>query len=181
MKKRILLLLSLALIFVVSCGKHPAVKDFEDSMKFIQSAEYGKNANTNQFQNMGLTEDTVKALVNASKKITYKINKTETKKDQAIINVTMKAPDLSGLQKELMQKITSIDPKEFEGKTQAEAENIGKDMANKLITEKLNSADLKFKEETFDVIYSKSGNKWILDPMANLTFVNMTSFGMVNQ
>ena len=35
-------------------------------------------------------------------------------------------------------------------------------------------------EKTFDVIYKKNGNKWDLDPMANIEFLNMTSYGMMN-
>ena len=36
MKAKILILLSM-LLFVVSCGTHPAQKDFEEKMKIIQS------------------------------------------------------------------------------------------------------------------------------------------------
>ena len=37
MKKRILIILGIIMMFIVSCsGKHPAVKDFEDNIKFVQ-------------------------------------------------------------------------------------------------------------------------------------------------
>ena len=41
MKAKILILLSM-LLFVVSCGTHPAQKDFEEKMKIIQSGDMSK-------------------------------------------------------------------------------------------------------------------------------------------
>ena len=181
MKKKILLLLSLCLmLLVISCGKHPAVKDFEDSMKIIQSGDYGNNANMAQLKQSGMDEETLKALAEGSKKITYKINKTETKKDEAVINVTMKSPDLSGVQQELIQKITSINPNDLLGKTESEMEKFGQDLAFNLIKEKLESPELKFREKTFDVVYTKTDNKWTPNPASNLEFLDMTSFGLLN-
>ena len=90
----------------------------------------------------------------------------------------MKAPDLTGVQQEMLQKFSTLNPNEFLGKTEAETEKFGQDLVKNLIKEKLNSPDLKFMEETFDVIYKKDGNKWIMDPMSNPKFIKMTSLGM---
>ena len=176
MKKKVLLFASLCLmLLLISCGgKHPAVKDFEESMKIIQSGNYGKEANLSN----GVDSEIFSLIEEGSKKITYKINKTETKKDEAILNVTMKAPDLTGVQQEMLQKFSTLNPNEFLDKTEAETEKFGQDLVKNLIKEKLNSPDLKFMEETFDVIYKKDGNKWIMDPMSNPKFIKMTSLGM---
>ena len=46
MKKRILIILGIIMMFIVSCsGKHPAVKDFEDNMKMVQSGDTKKISN----------------------------------------------------------------------------------------------------------------------------------------
>ena len=43
MKKRILIILGIMMMFIVSCGgKHPAVKDFEETMKNLQSGDVSK-------------------------------------------------------------------------------------------------------------------------------------------
>ena len=168
------------MLLFISCGKHPAVKDFEESMKAIQSGDYGNNTDMAQLKQFGMDEGTLKSLAEGSKKITYKINKTETKKDEAVINVTMKSPDLSGIQQELMQKITSMNPNDFLGKSESEMEKFGQDLAFNLIKEKLGSPELKFREKTFDVVYTKTGDKWHLTPASNLEFLDMTSFGLLN-
>ena len=174
MKKRILLLLSFVLLFIISCGKNPAVKDFEESMKVIQSGKFVNEVQT------GLDEKTLAAISSAGKKITYKVNKTDVQKDTVTINVTMKSPDLSDITSKLVQELSSLKPDQLLGKSEEELKKIGSEATEKLITQELNSGNLKYMEKTFDVIYKKNGNKWDLDPMANIEFLNMTSYGMMN-
>lgn len=174
MKKRILLLLSFVLLFIISCGKNAAVKDFEESMKVIQSGKYVNEVQT------GLDEKTLAAISSAGKKITYKVNKTDVQKDTVTINVTMKSPDLSDIPSKLVQELSSLKPEQLLGKSEEELKKIGTEATEKLITQELNSGNLKYMEKTFDVVYKKNGNKWDLDPMANIEFLNMTSYGMMN-
>ena len=174
MKKRILLLLSFVLLFIISCGKNAAVKDFEESMKVIQSGKFVNEVQT------GLDEKTLAAISSAGKKITYKVNKTDVQKDTVTINVTMKSPDLSDIPSKLVQELSSLKPDQLLGKSEEELKKIGSEATEKLITQELNSGNLKYMEKTFDVIYKKNGNKWDLDPMANIEFLNMTSYGMMN-
>ena len=174
MKKRILLLLSFLLLFIISCGKNAAVKDFEESMKVIQSGKYVNEVQT------GLDEKTLAAISSAGKKITYKVNKTDVQKDTVTINVTMKSPDLSDIPSKLVQELSSLKPEQLLGKSEEELKKIGTEATEKLITQELNSGNLKYMEKTFDVVYKKNGNKWDLDPMANIEFLNMTSYGMMN-
>ena len=51
MKKRILIILGIIMMFIVSCsGKHPAVKDFEDNMKIVQSGDTNKISDGKKLQ-----------------------------------------------------------------------------------------------------------------------------------
>ena len=94
MKAKILILLSM-LLFVVSCGTHPAQKDFDNKMKEIQTG------NIHTFDSIGLwgtfTKDISKdsTFSKGMKKITYRINNIKVKENIAIINVFIKAPDFS--------------------------------------------------------------------------------------
>ena len=107
MKKRILIILGIMMMFIVSCGgKHPAVKDFEDNMKIVQSGDLNKISNgSNKAFPSDVSPEMAATLGEGFKKITYKINKTTVNKDEVLINVTMKSPDLGGFMKELSQKI----------------------------------------------------------------------------
>ena len=153
MKVKILILLSM-LLFVVSCGTHPAQKEFERQMKVIQSgnlSKFGKASGDvvvilNQFSKM---------YGEGMKKITYKINKVEAKGDTATINVTVKSPDITPyipeLQSRISQKLSKAMPKNNE-----ELQNQMKEFFN----EKFNSKDLKYTEKTLDVKYVKNGKEW---------------------
>lgn len=171
MKKKIILIFGLLLIFVISCGgKHPAVKDFESTMKIYQSGDFTKMSQNSE--NATINPEVMKTFGEAYKKITYKINKTTVNKDEAIINVTMKAPDLSGVMKEAIVKIMQ-DPK-------LQAEGSDKIMTD-LIKEKLNDANnLKYNEKTFDIVYKKAQDKWFPDPYSNKEYFQMITFGILN-
>ena len=109
MKKRILIILGIIMMFIVSCGgKHPAVKDFEDNMKIVQSGDLNKiSESSGRVFSSDVTPEMKSALGEGFKKITYKINKTTVNKDEILINVTMKSPDLGELRKELSQKMVA--------------------------------------------------------------------------
>lgn len=172
MKAKILILLSM-LLFVVSCGTHPAQKEFERQMKVIQSgnlSKFGKASGDvvvilNQFSKM---------YGEGMKKITYKINKVEAKGDTATINVTVKSPDITPyipeLQSRISQKLSKAMPKNNE-----ELQNQIKEIFN----EKFNSKDLKYTEKTLDVKYVKNGKEWEMSD-ENEEFFKILTFGLMN-
>lgn len=172
MKVKILILLSM-LLFVVSCGTHPAQKEFERQMKVIQSgnlSKFGKASGDvvvilNQFSKM---------YGEGMKKITYKINKVEAKGDTATINVTIKSPDLKPympeLQSRMSEKLSKAMPKNNEElQTQI----------SELFNEKFNSKDLKYTEKTLDVKYVKNGKDWEMSD-ENEEFFKILTFGLMN-
>ena len=178
MKKRILIILGIIMMFIVSCGgKHPAVKDFEDNMKIVQSGDLNKiSESSGRVFSSDVTPEMKSALGEGFKKITYKINKTTVNKDEILINVTMKSPDLGELRKELSQKMVAS-MVQMQGKTEAQVEAEAEKISVQLIKEKVKSG--KTKEKTFDVVYKKIGDKWNVAPSLNKDFLNIITMNMV--
>ena len=150
-------------------------------MSILQSGNIEKMPNVKSNEEFKkLNEDTFETLKNAYKKVTYKVNKVETDKNTAKINVTMKSPDLSNLVQDALQKIMSTSPSEMAGKSQEELNKMGEKIMVDLIKEKLSGSNTKYREKTFDVIYKKQGSEWTIDPAANSEFFDMTTFGMLS-
>ena len=177
MKKRILIILGIIMMFIVRCGgKHPAVKDFEDNMKIVQSGDFDKiSKESNKAFASNTSPEMNAALGEGFKKITYKINKTTVNNDEVLINVTMKSPDFSGFIKEMSQKIVGS-LGQMQGKTEDEIGKEAEKISVELIKEKVKSG--KTKEKTFDVVYKKKGDKWEPDPNANKDFFNILTMNM---
>ena len=157
--KKILSVLILILLTIVSCGgKHATQKDFENTMASLQKG--------NVSSLVGNDKETAEALMlftDGYKKITYKINKVTTNNNESILNVTMKSPTLTGVMEEIQKKsMQNLD--KLMGKSGKELEEESKKIFSEVISQKLNSPDLKYNEETFDVIYTKKGNTWEISP-----------------
>ena len=171
--KKILSVLILILLTIVSCGgKHATQKDFENTMASLQKG--------NVSSLVGNDKETAEALMlftDGYKKITYKINKVTTNNNESILNVTMKSPVLTGVIQEV-QKKSMQNAKNLMGKSGKELEEESKKMLSEVISQKLNSPDLKYNEETFDVIYTKKGNTWELNSEKNAKFQKVVTLGI---
>lgn len=64
------------------------------------------------------------------------------------------------------------------GKSGKELEEESKKMLSEVISQKLNSPDLKYNEETFDVIYTKKGNTWEISPEKNEKLLKALTLGI---
>ena len=176
MKAKILILLSM-LLFVVSCGTHPAQKDFEEKMKIIQSGDMSKfgkaegNVST-------ILENFSKIYGEGMKKITYKINKVQAKGNTAIINVSLKAPDLTSYVGELQNRLSERMSKSMP-QTNAELQKQVIQIGNEFFDEKFDSKDLKYSEKTLDVKYIKNGKDWVISD-ENEEFFKIITFGLSN-
>ena len=49
---------------------------------------------------------------------------------------------------------------------------------SEVVSERLNSPDLKYNEETFDVIYTKEGKNWDIDPNKNDKLIKVMALDM---
>ena len=177
MKAKILILLSM-LLFVVSCGTHPAQKDFDNKMKEIQTG------NIHTFDSIGLwgtfTKDISKdsTFSKGMKKITYKINKVQAKGNTAIINVFLKAPDLTSYVGELQNRLSERMSKSMP-QTNAELQKQVIQIGKEFFDEKFDSKDLKYSEKTLDVKYIKNGKDWVISD-ENEEFFKIITFGLSN-
>ena len=176
MKAKILILLSM-LLFVVSCGTHPAQKDFEEKMKIIQSGDMSKFGKS-EGNVSTILENFSKVYGEGMKKITYKVNKVQAKGNTAIINVSLKAPDLTSyvgeLQNRLSERMSKSMP-QTNDELQKQVIQIGKEFFD----EKFDSKDLKYSEKTLDVKYIKNGKDWVISD-ENEEFFKIITFGLSN-
>ena len=171
--KKILSVLILILLTIVSCGgKHATQKDFENTMASLQKGNISSL--------VGNDKETAEALMlftDGYKKITYKINKVTTNNNESILNVTMKSPALTGVMEEIQKKsMQNLD--KLMGKSGKELEEESKKIFSEVISRKLNSPDLKYNEETFDVIYTKKGNTWEISPEKNEKLLKALTLGI---
>ena len=172
MKKIVSIVIGLVLMLtVVGCqnGKKAAENDVKDSMQALQKGDFSK---------LNYDKESIEALEifgGAYKKITYKINKTtEESKDKVLVNVTMKYPDLSEAGKIFQNKLLK-ETQKLEGKSDVEIEKQSMQFLKESIDEKLNDKNLKYLEETFDMVYVKQNGKWELEGN-NLQFIKVVSF-----
>ena len=171
--KKVLSVLILILVIIVSCGgKHITEKHFEEMMVSLQKGNLSPLVGDDKE-----TEKNLKVLINGYKKITYKINKVTVNDNESILNVTMKSPVLTGVIQEV-QKKSMQNAKNLMGKSGKELEEESKKMLSEVISQKLNSPDLKYNEETFDVIYTKKGNTWELNSEKNAKFQKVVTLGI---
>ena len=74
----------------------------------------------------------------------------------------MKYPDLSEAGKIFKDKIIKV-AEQLAGKSDAEVEEKSKQFLREAINEKLNDPNLKYLEETFDMVYVKQDGNWELE------------------
>lgn len=173
MKKYVLLLLSMILL-TISCGKDAVAKRmFEEHMKIIQSGDMNKIKKWDASMNT----PEIGIVLEGFKKITYKINKVETKDKTATINVTIKYPDYSIFENEFHNMITEK-YKSSNISSKAEVNKIVIEEATKFFNEKIKENKLFYSEKTIDVILEKQGNNWVLIGEKNLELISILTLGL---
>ena len=156
--KKVLSVLILILVIILSCGgKHITEKHFEEMMVSLQKGNLSPLVGDDKE-----TEKNLKVLINGYKKITYKINKVTVNNNKSVLNVTIKYPALKGIGEDIQKKVMQNSEKIF----------------SEVVSERLNSPDLKYNEETFDVIYTKEGKNWDIDPNKNDKLIKVMALDM---
>lgn len=159
--KKILLALAM-MLFVFSCGTPQAQKDLESVLKALQTGDVKKIKELNPNSEMSANDETVKIFLSGYKKMSYKIKKTKVEGDKAIVNLDIKAPDLSYYFPEFMQQGMALAFSNF-GKSEEEMKKLGEEFTTKYFEEKLKSKDLKFNEKNIYVVLKKNGKNWQVD------------------
>ena len=176
--KKILTVLLLAML-IVGCGTPKVQKDFETMLKALQGGNVEEIKKLNPNSEFSVDDEGTKLFLEGYKKMTYKIKNTKVDGDVAIINLDIKAPDLTYYFPEFMQKGMALAFASI-GTNSEEMEKIGENFATDFFTEKLNSKDLKYLEKNIDVQFKKNGNDWKIDVenSKNKDFNDVITFGL---
>ena len=116
-------------------------------------------------------------IINGYKKITYKINKVSVNNNKSVLNVTIKYPALKGIGEDIQKKVMQNSEKITE-KSEKEIDEDSEKIFSEVVSERLNSPDLKYNEETFDVIYTKEGKNWDIDSNKNDKLIKVMALDM---
>ena len=178
MKRILTVLLSVILLF--SCGAPKVQKDFEKMLSALKSGDIEKIKKLTPGLEVQFNDEISKMYLEGYKKLSYKIKNTKVTGDTAVINLDMKAPDLSSYFPEYMKKLSEIGGKNLESdpeKIMNQSEKIMSDF----FTEKLNSADLKYTEKNIDVHFKKNGKEWEIDynNSKNKDYISMITLGFL--
>ena len=120
--KKILLVLTM-MLFVFSCGTPQAQKDLESVLKALQTEDAKKIKELNPNSEMTTNDETLKIFLNGYKKMSYKIKKTKVEGDKAIVNLDIKAPDLSSYFPDFVQQAMALAFANF-GKSEEEIKKL---------------------------------------------------------
>ena len=123
-------------------------------------------------------DEWTKIVIEGYKKMAYKIKNTKVDGDVAIINLDIKAPDLTYYFPEFVDKVKELAFTNV-GRNSEEMEKMGEKLAMDFFNEKLNSKDLKYLEKNIDVHFKKNGNNWEMDDenSKNKDFDEVMTFG----
>lgn len=144
-------------------AKDVTKQDFETSMEALKKGD---------FSTLNMSKESVEGLqmfTEGYKKMTYTINKVTESDGKVLVNVTMKYPDLSkvtAIHQEVMKELAPG----LQGKSDEEINNKSKEALKATIDNELKDSDLKYTEETFDVIYVKDGKEWKVADQGNEAF-----------
>ena len=178
MKRILTVLLSVILLF--SCGAPKVQKDFEKMLSALKSGDIEKIKKLTPGLEVQFNDEISKMYLNGYKKLSYKIKNTKVTGDTAVINLDMKAPDLSSYFPEYMKKLSEMGSKNLETDPEKLMEQSEKIMSD-FFTEKLNSADLKYTEKNIDVYFKKNGKEWEVDynNSKNKDYIDIITLGFL--
>ena len=152
-------------------GKEIAESILKGTMESLQKGDYSS---------MITDKDELEAMnifSNAYKKINYKINNVTETQDKVVLNVTMKYPDLSEIPTLVNKKVIN-NVQQLQGKSDAVKEQQTMKWMKELVDQKLNDTNLKYLEETFDMIYVKVNDEWTTQDEENLNFSRVMKFNI---
>ena len=163
MKKIFSIIVGLILIFTItSCQNDKKIieNDLKNLIEFTRNGGY-KSSNHDK-----MAAITFEAIDEGYKKMSYKINKTtEENKNKIIVNITIKYPDLSGAIEIFKNKILEERQRLLKSpnptvRSDDEMIKLTTQFLKESVNEKLNDTNLRYFEETFDIVYVKHNDNW---------------------
>ena len=163
MKKILSIIVGLILISTItSCQNDKKIieNDLKNLIEFTRNGGY-KSSNHDK-----MAAITFEAIDEGYKKMSYKINKTtEENKNKIIVNITIKYPDLSGAIEIFKNKILEERQRLLKSpnptvRSDDEMIKLTTQFLKESVNEKLNDSNLRYFEETFDIVYVKHNDNW---------------------
>ena len=163
MKKILSIIVGLILISTItSCQNDKKIieNDLKNLIEFTRNGGY-KSSNHDKMAGI-----TFEAIDEGYKKMSYKINKTtEENKNKIIVNITIKYPDLSGALEIFKNKILEERQRLLKSpnptvRSDDEMIKLTTQFLKESVNEKLNDPNLRYFEETFDIVYVKHNDNW---------------------
>lgn len=163
MKKIFSIIVGLILISTItSCQNDKKIieNDLKNLIEFTRNGGY-KLSNHDKMAGI-----TFEAIDEGYKKMSYKINKTtEENKNKIIVNITIKYPDLSGAIEIFKNKILEERQRLLKSpnptvRSDDEMIKLTTQFLKESVNEKLNDPNLRYFEETFDIVYVKHNDNW---------------------
>ena len=163
MKKIFSIIVGLILISTItSCQNDKKIieNDLKNLIEFTRNGGY-KSSNHDK-----MAAITFEAIDEGYKKMSYKINKTtEENKNKIIVNITIKYPDLSGAIEIFKNKILEERQRLLQSsnptvRSEDEMIKLTTQFLKESVNEKLNDPNLRYFEETFDIVYVKHNDNW---------------------
>ena len=163
MKKILSIIVGLILISTItSCQNDKKIieNDLKNLIEFTRNGGY-KSSNHDK-----MAAITFEAIDEGYKKMSYKINKTtEENKNKIIVNITIKYPDLSGAIEIFKNKILEERQRLLKSpnptvRSDDEMIKLTTQFLKESVNEKLNDPNLRYFEDTFDIVYVKHNDNW---------------------
>ena len=163
MKKILSIIVGLILISTItSCQNDKKIveNDVKNLIEFTRNGGY-KLSNHDK-----MAAITFEAIDEGYKKMSYKINKTKKEnKNKIIVNITIKYPDLSEAIEIFKKKILEERQRLLRSpnpivRSEDEIIKLTTQFLKESVNEKLNDSNLRYFEETFDIVYVKHNDNW---------------------
>ena len=163
MKKIFSIIVGLILISTItSCQNNKKI--VENDLKNL--IEFTRNGGYKLLNNDKMVGITAEGIDEGYKKMSYKINKTkEENKDKIIVNITIKYPDLSEAIEIFKKKVLEERQRLLQSsnptvRSEDEMIKLTTQFLKESVNEKLNDPNLRYFEDTFDIVYVKHNDNW---------------------
>ena len=163
MKKILSIIIGLILISTItSCQNDKKIveNDVKDLIEFTRNGGYKLS---NHDKMVGIIAE---GIDEGYKKMSYKINKTKKEnKNKIIVNITIKYPDLSEAIEIFKKKVLEERQRLLQSsnptvRSEDEMIKLTTQFLKESVNEKLDDPNLKYFEETFDIVYLKHNDNW---------------------
>ncbi|MDO5089798.1 MAG: hypothetical protein Q4D53_08425, partial [Leptotrichiaceae bacterium] len=148
--------------------EHPAIVEIKKFMNLLIIGNYKELKKLINEDNFELTE----IMLSGTKKMKYRINGIKYNNEKAIINITIKQPNLDIVNHKVAENFEKEEAG-YDVLTNEEKIELIKRIFYKTIQNELENNNLEYFQETLDLTYIKIGKSWILKTENKDEFFNI--------